>query len=222
MTSGCCWTYSSIAARVYLKKRTIVWEGLLARFWTVKCTFELMIADLLTVTLILDRYQLPSTLLILDSSPFQIYPVLLFHGILSKGRAFRPCLPLYLILRTYVESQVPPPRGRLIPISQVFRFRRRSLPHSRELLIIDSIVYLNLVVEIDTGSSMYSWKQVTSFEVLPYTKKLYGRKSNRTTGLFSWLQGIVRQLWCRWKWWWWSSSTFPNWWCQGSVWDVHC
>lgn len=194
MKSECYWTLSKIAPFVCLRKWTYESKGFPARLWSLKWTLRQMVADLLTLTVILDGHQIPSTLPIPDHSHFQTLPFLLCHPLLSARMTFRLLLPLYLILRSYFETRARPPCCCLVSIVPVFRFRGRSGPVFKSFKLSVLFFAWHYADDIYTEGSMYSWHARTRFEALPDNTELHGRKTNRATGLASQSQGHAREL----------------------------
>lgn len=103
-----------------------------------------MITELVTITLIPDGQQLPTTRPILDRSLFQTKRFLVFYGLLSAVRALCALLLLYLILYPYFQAQVQLRRGCLVSIAPMSSLRRQYSPNFRELWIFDPIISITV------------------------------------------------------------------------------
>lgn len=85
ITSGYRCNYSSIPPFVYPRRWKFVWKGLHVWLWTVKLTFRLMITNCLTLTLVLDGHQKPTTLTIQKPSFVLIRPTSSFRPLLNQS-----------------------------------------------------------------------------------------------------------------------------------------
>lgn len=124
-------TYST-----WIPRRKCLVTSLLTTRWT----FRLMVTNKSTLTITTGENWPPITMLIPGHSPFQTLPYLLFSLLRSAWRAFRPLLPMCLILRLHFKNQARPPAIACNLIFLELRCKRQDLLLFIELLNIVPII----------------------------------------------------------------------------------